>query len=92
MLERLAVIVLCRDAGFTVAETRALLGTGGDPEWRTIVETKLGDVRTQRAHLDDVADRLEHALGCPSPSLLACPHFRSAVAAAFGPVPAVGAR
>ena len=79
-LERLAVVRLCREAGFTIRETAALLDTGGGPAWRAIARRKLDDVRAQLAHLDAAATRLEHALTCPSPSLLDCPHFRSAVA------------
>jgi DNA-binding transcriptional MerR regulator len=84
-LERLAVIRLCRDAGFTIRETGALLDTGGGPAWRAIARRKLDDVRAQLAHLEAAATRLEHALTCPSPTLLECSHFRSAVVDRLGP-------
>jgi DNA-binding transcriptional MerR regulator len=94
-LERLAVIRLCRAAGFTVRETAALLDTAGGPAWRAIARRKLDDVRARLAHLEAAATRLEHALTCPSPNLLDCPHFRWAVAGrleeASGP-PGDGAR
>jgi DNA-binding transcriptional MerR regulator len=77
VLDRLAVILLCRDTGFTLAETAELLATRGDPKWKELVGRKLEETRRQAAALERVADGLEHALRCPSPNVLQCAHFRA---------------
>jgi DNA-binding transcriptional MerR regulator len=81
VVDRLAVILLCRETGFTLAETAELLATRGRPAWKELVGRKLEETRRQAAALDRVADGLEHALRCPSPNVLRCVHFRAALRA-----------
>jgi DNA-binding transcriptional MerR regulator len=86
VLTTLAVVSVCRQAGFTLDEIKALLGTGGRPAWRAFVAAKRDELRAQSVRLNAVADQLDHALGCPSPNLFDCEHFRAALDAAL-PVP-----
>jgi DNA-binding transcriptional MerR regulator len=76
-IERLAVIVLCRKAGFSLEEIADLLATGGKPEWKDLVQAKLTQVRSQIRALRSVERGLTHALGCPSDNVLRCEHFRA---------------
>jgi len=75
VLSRIAVIVLCQQAGFTLPEIAEVLATGGGPEWRALVADKLNEVTRSIADLTTVAEGLAHALDCPSQELLRCPHF-----------------
>jgi DNA-binding transcriptional MerR regulator len=79
VMTTLAVIALCRRAGFTLQEIKALLDTGGETPWKTLAARKRDELRARAAHLGTVADQLDHALGCPSPNVFDCEHFRSAL-------------
>ncbi len=81
VVDRLAVVLLCRDAGFTLAETAALLATRGHPGWKDLVRRKRDETRRQAADLERIADGLDHALRCPNPDVLQCRHFRAELAA-----------
>src|SRR5262249_4653402 len=85
--ERIALIRLCQDAGFTLAEVRALVATGSrrHPSWTRLMEAKLVEleesiVRTKRAKA-----LIEHALACRHRELSMCPNFRAALHARLGP-------
>jgi DNA-binding transcriptional MerR regulator len=77
VMTTLAVIALCQRAGFTLQEIKALLDTGGRTTWKTLAARKRDELRAQAAHLASVADQLDHALGCPSPNVFDCEHFRA---------------
>jgi DNA-binding transcriptional MerR regulator len=77
VLETLAVVAICQRAGFGLAEIRALLSMRGGQKWKTLVEKKRDELRSQAAHLATVADQLDHALGCPSPNVFDCQHFQA---------------
>ncbi len=83
VLTTLAVVVLCRRAGFTLEETRTVLATGGDVAWKTFAARKRDQLRAQAAHLGAMADQLDHALSCPSPNVFDCEHFRAALHSAL---------
>lgn len=74
---RVGVIRLCQDAGFGIAEIRALLDTDprGEGAWRDVAAEKLADLHTRITRLRTAALALEHVLGCTKPSLAACPRF-----------------
>jgi DNA-binding transcriptional MerR regulator len=73
VLDTLAVVAMCRGAGFSLAEIRALLATGGDAAWKHVAMAKRDD------------------LGCPSPNVFDCEHFRAALHHALPVVHATGA-
>jgi DNA-binding transcriptional MerR regulator len=83
VLTVLAVVAMCQRAGFSLSEIKLLLATGGRTEWKTFAEHKRDELRAQAAHLDALADQLDHALGCPSPNVFDCVHFRAALADAL---------
>ena len=83
VLDTLAVVALCRRAGFRLAEVKALLATGGDRSWKALAAAKRDELRAQIRHLTLTADQLDHALGCPSRNVFDCEHFRTALRAAL---------
>jgi DNA-binding transcriptional MerR regulator len=84
--ERVALIQLCQDAGFTLREIRALLaaGTRKNPPWTRLVEAKLRELETRIAQAKHAKGLVQHALACPHPDLLGCPKFRAALEARLG--------
>jgi DNA-binding transcriptional MerR regulator len=78
VLTTLAVVSMCRRAGFTLDEIKALLATSGRPAWKAFAAAKRDELRAQSARLSAVADQLDHALGCPSRSVFDCEHFTAA--------------
>jgi len=76
-IDRLAVIILCQRAGFSLEEIAELLATGGDLEWKELVDAKLVQLRRRIRSLRLIERGLAHALACPSENVLRCEHFRS---------------
>ncbi len=79
VLTTLAVVAMCREAGFSLEEIKALLRTGGRPEWKTFAARKRDELRARAQHLSALADQLDHALGCPSRNVFDCEHFQAAL-------------
>ena len=79
VLTTLGVVAICRRAGFTLEEIKALLATGGRPTWKAFVAQKRDELRVQAEDLGTIADQLDHALGCPSANVFDCEHFRAAL-------------
>lgn len=80
-IERLAVIVLCKRAGFSLEEIADLLATGGEPVWKDLAQAKLTQLRSQIRTLRSIERGLTHALACPSDNVLRCEHFRAELGA-----------
>ena len=85
-LERVGLIQLCQDAGFSLREIRALLATGG---WRgrprtRLVEAKLRELDARIAQAKHARKLVQHALACPRRNLLRCDNFRAALQAHLG--------
>jgi len=87
VLRTLGVVSMCQRAGFSLAEIKRLLATGGEPEWKKFAEQKRDELRAQSERLGSIADQLDHALECPSPNVFDCEHFRTSLREAlpFGP-------
>jgi DNA-binding transcriptional MerR regulator len=85
-VERIAVIRLCQDAGFTLAEIRRLVAAWGrdDRGWTELAERKVAELDTRIADAQRAKELVEHALECPYRDLLSCPRFRSALQAHLG--------
>ena len=78
VLDTLAVVAMCRRAGFSLSEIKLLLATGGrSSEWKTFAARKRDELRVQVEHLGTIAEQLDHALRCPSPNVFDCEHFRA---------------
>jgi DNA-binding transcriptional MerR regulator len=79
VLDTLAVVAICQRAGFSLADIRALLATGGRPEWKVLVIRKRDELRAHIEEVRKVADQLDHALTCPSSNVFDCQHFQAAL-------------
>ena len=81
--ERVALIRLCQDAGFTLAEIGRLLAawSRGGRDWGRLAERKIAELDARIADAQRAKKLVTHALECPHRDLLACPNFRSALEA-----------
>jgi len=79
--ERVALIRLYQDAGFTLAEIRRLLAatTRRRPAWSRLAERKIAELDARIVDAQRAKKLIEHALNCPHRDLLACPNFRAAL-------------
>jgi DNA-binding transcriptional MerR regulator len=80
-LQRLAMIMFFRDSSFSLDEIRQILATEGNPAWKDVARAKHAEIVRQIDRLQAMRAQLEHALQCPSPNLLQCPHLRQTLAA-----------
>jgi DNA-binding transcriptional MerR regulator len=78
--ERVALIRLCQDAGFTLAEIGRLL-EGWNRAWGRLGERKIAELDARIADAQRAKELITHALECPHRDLFACPNFRSALEA-----------
>ncbi|KWN12539.1 helix-turn-helix domain-containing protein [Burkholderia ubonensis] len=77
VLQRLALIALGREAGFSLDEIGAMFGAGGEPEIdRVKLDAKADELDRTIRRLSAVRDGLRHAAACPAPSHLQCPSFQ----------------
>ena len=78
--ERVALIRLCQEAGFTLAEIGRLFD-GWSRAWGRLAERKIAELDARIADAQRAKKLITHALECPHRDLLACPNFRSALEA-----------
>jgi DNA-binding transcriptional MerR regulator len=83
IVERLAVIVLCRRGGFTLAEIVEITTTLPRRTWRRVAKNKLDELDRRIADLQLARDGIAHALGCPQPDIMQCEHFQASLAGVF---------
>ena len=81
--ERVALIRLCQDAGFTLAEICRLLD-GWGRAWGDLAGRKVAELDARIANARRAKELITHALECPHSDLFACPNFRSALEAHLG--------
>jgi DNA-binding transcriptional MerR regulator len=81
--QRVALIRLCQDAGFTLAEIGRLLAgrSRGRRRWSHLAERKIAQLDARIVDAERAKTLIEHALQCAHRDLLACPQFRSALEA-----------
>ena len=79
----IGVILLLQDAGFTLAEQKALAASRAvaTDEWRQLAGRKLAALDEQIAQAQAARVAIEHALHCPQEDILECPTFRGYVSA-----------
>lgn len=79
--DRVALVRLCQDAGFTLKEIRQLLAANlcSRPSWSRLAERKIDELDARIAEAQRAKKLVEHALDCPHRDLLTCPHFRAAL-------------
>lgn len=83
VLERLALIALGRQAGFSLDEIAAMF----DPRGMAVIDrgmlmAKAEEIDALVRRLSAMRDGLRHAAACPAPSHMECPTFRRIVKAA----------
>jgi len=76
-------ILLYRDAGFTLAEQKALMAarTHADGEWARVARRKLAELDARIAAAQAAREAIEHGLRCPHDDITRCPNFTSGVTA-----------
>ena len=81
--ERIALIRLCQDAGFTLAEIRTFVSVGSRRQrlWKRLMKTKLLELEASIAQAKRAKSLIEHALACQHRELSMCPNFRAALKA-----------
>jgi len=81
--ERVALIRLYQDAGFTLEEIGRLLAarSQGRRGWGHLAERKIAELDARIADAQQAKTLIKHALECPHRDLLDCPSFRSALEA-----------
>ncbi|GAB7044121.1 helix-turn-helix domain-containing protein [Catenuloplanes niger JCM 9533] len=89
VLERLALVAVGRDAGFTLDEIAGMFGPDGEPAIdRALLSTRADDLDRTIRRLTVLRDGLRHAAACPAPRHLDCPTFRRIMTRAMRPRPA----
>src|SRR5262245_17912714 len=85
--ERVALIRLCQDGGFTLAEVRVFIAAGRrrHHSWRQLMEAKLRELEASIAVAKRAKALIEHGLACRHHELSMCPNFRAALAVRLGP-------
>ena len=79
--ERVALIRLCQNAGFTLAEIARLVPgmRSGRRAWGHLGERKITELDARIADARRAKELIRHALECPYRDLFTCPRFRSAL-------------
>jgi MerR family copper efflux transcriptional regulator len=81
--ELVGIILLLRDAGFSLAEQKALMASraAAPRDWHQLALRKLAELDHQIAKAQTARDAIEHALRCPHQNFLECPTFADVIAA-----------
>jgi DNA-binding transcriptional MerR regulator len=81
-----AMLRLCQETGFTLADIRRLRDERAvtPRSWRRLIQEKLADVERQITALDHARGLLAHALRCRHDDILACPSFQEWFAVYLG--------
>ena len=81
--QRIALIRLCQDAGFTLSEVRAFVAAGSrrHPSWTRLMEAKLLELEASIARTKRAKALVAQALACRHRELSMCPKFRAALEA-----------
>lgn len=82
-IEFVGIILLQRDAGFSLTEQKALRAAraGRPGDWDRPARRKLAGLDDQIAKAQAARLAIDHALRCPHEDILECPNFASLVAA-----------
>jgi DNA-binding transcriptional MerR regulator len=78
-----AAILLYSDAGFTLAEQKALMAsrTSASGDRRQLMQRKLAELDGQIARAQAARDAIRHGLRCPHEDISQCPNFNAGVTA-----------
>lgn len=77
----IGMLMVCQDAGFTLAEIRQMLRERADKPtgWREFVQAKMAHIEDRISRLDHARKLLTHAIDCPLDDITRCPLFRAAI-------------
>ncbi len=76
-LTRLGLILLGKNAGFSLAEIRRIFGDDGVPDLpRSELRARAEALDEQIEQLTNLRDTLRHVADCPAESHMECPKFR----------------
>ena len=78
-----AAILLYSDAGFTLAEQKAIMANraSGPADRRQLMQRKLAVLEEQIARAQAARDAIRHGLRCPHEDITQCPNFNAGVTA-----------
>jgi DNA-binding transcriptional MerR regulator len=77
VLEQLALIAVCRSAGFSLEEILRMFAPDGRPSPnRAMLAAKADELDATIRKLTSMRDDLRHAAACPAPSHMECSTFR----------------
>jgi DNA-binding transcriptional MerR regulator len=78
-----AAILLYSDAGFTLAEQKALMATGASTpgDHRRLMRRKLAELDEQIARAQAAREAIRHGLRCPHEDIRQCPNFNAGITA-----------
>ncbi|MEO3869485.1 MerR family transcriptional regulator [Nonomuraea sp. B12E4] len=79
-LERVALILMGKEAGFTLRELRVLLSGANPMEHRDLLRHHVQELERRISRARAARDLIEHALACPY-SFAECEHAREQIAA-----------
>ncbi|MFI6517583.1 MerR family transcriptional regulator [Spirillospora sp. NPDC050679] len=85
-LERVALILMGKEAGFTLRELRTLLSTPDPMDHRDALQRHVEELEQRIDRARAAKDLIEHALTCPH-SFPGCEHARAQIAARIPPAP-----
>jgi DNA-binding transcriptional MerR regulator len=76
-------ILLYSDAGFTLAEQKALVAsrTSAPGEWSQLARRKVAELDEQIARAQAARDAISHGLRCPHEDITQCPNFNAGITA-----------
>ncbi|MFC4587764.1 MerR family transcriptional regulator [Sphaerisporangium corydalis] len=83
-IETVGVVLLLRDAGFTLREVKVFVTSrllAGDDDWRELYRRKLTELDRRIAQTQAARTAIAHGLACPHEDILACANFTGSVAA-----------
>jgi MerR family redox-sensitive transcriptional activator SoxR len=89
-VELVGLILLLREAGFTLSELKTLVAARPDDleTWRELYRRKLAELDERMARIQAARTALAHGLACPhEDGMLHCPNFGRAVAARLAGLP-----
>ena len=80
-VELVGIILLLRDAGFSLAEQKTFMAARAvaPKEWRRLARRKLAELDEQIAKAQAAREAVDHALRCPHGDILQCPNFRNLI-------------
>ncbi len=83
-LERVVLILMGREAGFTLRELATILSTADPMDHRTVLRNHLDELERRISRAQEAKKLIEHALACPH-SFAECEHAREQIAARIPP-------